>query len=257
MPTAINIANVQAEWLERYPDVICFINPKHSTFRLKMDWLKERFSEGLRIKLLYVEGQKKAAGFIEYVPGEFAWRAVSAKDYMFIHCLYVYPNANKNQGFGTLLIEECQEDARKQGLAGAAVMVSEHAFMAEEGIFMKSGFVMADSDNRGNLLLAKQFTEAPLPSFNRPGGIEEKYKGLHILYSRQCPWVARLIEEIREAGIAEKLNIRIHEIKTAAEAQQAPSFYGIFTFLRDGKVLADRYISLTRFKNILKHKKLI
>lgn len=250
------IVSVNLQNLSDHPGVICFINPKHPSYSLKVEWLKERFSEGLRIKLLYIGGQKKAAGFIEYVPGEFAWRAVAAKEYMFIHCLYVYPNNNKNLGYGALLIENCLEDAQKQGLDGAAVMVSKLAFMAEADIFLKNGFRQADSDNQGNMLLVRQFGEAALPSFNRLNGNDKKYKGLHVLYSRQCPWVARLIDEIREAGIAEQLGISITEVKTAAEAQQAPSFYGVFNFIRDGKVLADRYISLTRFNNILKKEKL-
>ena len=250
------IVSVNKQNLSDHPGVICFINPKHPSYSLKVEWLKERFSEGLQIKLLYVEGQKKVAGFIEYVPGEFAWRAVSAKNYMFIHCLYVYPNDNKNQGYGSLLIEACMEDAKEHGLAGAAVMVSKNAFMADEDIFLKNGFSQADSDEQGNLLLVKQSGEAILPTFNRLNG-DNNYKGLHVLYSRQCPWVARLIEEIREEGIAEQLGITIAEIKTATEAQQAPSFYGVFNFIRDGKVLADRYVSLTRFRNILRKEKLI
>jgi len=257
MNQKINITIINERNIADHPGVICFINPRHPSYPLKIDWLKDRFSEGLQIKLLFVEGQKKAAGYIEYVSGKFAWRAVSAGDYMFIHCLYVYPNSNKNQGYGTLLIEECLADARKQSLAGAAVMVSKNAFMANEDIFLKSGFIRADSDGKGNLLLAKQFNESLLPSFNRPANLDEKYKGLYILYSRQCPWVARLLEEINESGIAERLNIQVREIKTAAEAQQAPSFYGVFNFLLDGKLLADRYISLTRFKNILKQEKLL
>ncbi len=252
----IEITSVNTENITAHPGVICFINPKHPSYPLKVEWLKERFSEGLQIKLLYVEGQKKVAGFIEYVPGEFAWRAVSAKNFMFIHCLYVNPNSNKNHGYGSLLIESCLEDAKSQGLAGAAVMVSKLAFMANEDIFLKNGFVKADTDEKGNLLVVKQFGKAMLPSFNRIDGNDEKYKGLHILYSCQCPWVARLIEEINDSGIAEKLNIKIRRIKTATEAQLSPSFYGVFNFLRDGKVLADRYVSLTRFKNILKKEKL-
>jgi hypothetical protein len=249
------IVAINKQNLLDHPGVICFINPKHPSYSLKTEWLNERFSEGLQIKLLYLEGQKKAAGYIEYVPGKFAWRAVSAADYMFIHCLYVYPNNNKNLGYGTLLVEECMDDARKQGLAGAAVMVSKLAFMAEADIFLKNGFSQADSDEQGNLLLVKQSGEAILPTFNRLNG-DNNYKGLHVLYSRQCPWVARLIEEIREAGIAEQLGITITEFRTAAEAQQAPSFYGVFNFIHDGKVLADRYVSLTRFMNILKKEKI-
>jgi ribosomal protein S18 acetylase RimI-like enzyme len=251
------LVSVNEHNLSDYPDVICFINPKHRFFPLKLEWLRERFAEGLQIKLLYVKGQKKAAGFIEYVPGDFAWRAVSAKGYMFIHCLYVYPNDNKNLGYGSRLIEECLADAKAQGFAGAAVMVSKGAFMADSGVFLKNGFTSTQTDDAGNTLLVKQFNDAPMPAFNKSNGFDEGYRGLYILYSRQCPWVARLIEEINESGIAEKLNIKIREIKTAAEAQQAPSFCSVFNFMHNGKVLADRYVSLTRFKNILKQEKLV
>ena len=60
--------------LAQHPGAICFINPKNPSFPLKIEWIKQRFSEGLRIKLLYTDDKKKVAGFIEYLPGEFAWR---------------------------------------------------------------------------------------------------------------------------------------------------------------------------------------
>jgi hypothetical protein len=66
-----------------------------------------------------------------------------------------------------------------------------------------------------------------------------------------------MVEEIRETGLDEKLNLQITELKTPAEAQQAPSLYATFNLVFNGKLLADRYISLTRFNNILKKEKLI
>ena len=36
------------------------------------------------------------------------------------------------------------------------------------------------------------------------------------------------------------------------EAKNAPSGYGVFNLLHDGKLLEDHYLSATRFKNILK-----
>ena len=44
---------------------------------------------------------------------------------------------------------------------------------------------------------------------------------------------------------------RIIELKTAEEAQNAPSVYAAFNLIHKGRLLADRYISTTRFKNIL------
>jgi hypothetical protein len=51
--------------LSDYPQVICFINPKHEHYGLKINWLKERFKEGFKIKLLQTVNDKKIAGFIE------------------------------------------------------------------------------------------------------------------------------------------------------------------------------------------------
>ncbi|MFN2396581.1 MAG: GNAT family N-acetyltransferase [Bacteroidales bacterium] len=48
----------------------------------------------------------------------------------FIHCLWIYPNENKNKGLGTQLIEECIEDARQNNCNGVTVVTSKNAFMA-------------------------------------------------------------------------------------------------------------------------------
>ncbi|TET59551.1 MAG: GNAT family N-acetyltransferase, partial [Candidatus Stahlbacteria bacterium] len=45
---------------------VCFLNQKNEGYQIKLEWLKKRFSEDLKIKLLYLEKRKKCAGFIEY-----------------------------------------------------------------------------------------------------------------------------------------------------------------------------------------------
>jgi len=57
---------------------------KSEGYRRKLHWLEQRFSEGMKIRIVYESG--RCIGFIEYIPGEFAWRAVHAQDYMVIHC---------------------------------------------------------------------------------------------------------------------------------------------------------------------------
>jgi ribosomal protein S18 acetylase RimI-like enzyme len=257
MSSTPEIININRNNLDDYPDYVCFINAKHPAHSLKSEWVAKRLSEGLRIKLLYVPGQKKAAGFIEYIPGENAWRAVSAEGYLFIHCIYIYPNANKNKGLGSLLISDCIEDAKRNDLIGVTVITSSKSFMAGNDLFLKNGFSLAGTDGTGNDLLVYKLKDGPDPLINDCKQKLSKYQGLHILYSKQCPWVARMVEEIKESGKAEKLNLQITELKTPDEAQQAPSLYTTFNLISDGKLLADRYISLTRFNNILKKEKLI
>jgi hypothetical protein len=42
------------------------------------------------------------------------------------------------------------------------------------------------------------------------------------------------------------------ELKTAREAQAAPTPYAVFSIIYEGRVVADHMVSNTRFKNILK-----
>ena len=66
---------------------------KSAGYRRKLAWLEARFAEGLRIKLLDLS--QGGRGFIEYIPGEYAWRPVEAAGYLFIHCLWVVGKSKK------------------------------------------------------------------------------------------------------------------------------------------------------------------
>jgi hypothetical protein len=117
------IVEVTADNISEHPQVICFINPKHEFYHKKIDWLKEQFQNGLKVRLLYLKGEKRPIGFIE---------------------------------------------------------------------------------------------------------------------------------EVKPILKEEKLKPSIIELTTADQAQKAPSLYGIFNLIYNGKLLADRYISTTRFLNIVK-----
>ena len=139
MNSKAHIIDVNQKNIAKYPPT-CFLNPKNEGYLIKREWLKKRFAEGMRIKLLYLENERKCNGFIEYVPGEYAWRAVDARDYMFIHCIWISPNKYKKKGYGSILINECVEDAKREGKYGVAVVTSEGPFMAGKALFAKNGF---------------------------------------------------------------------------------------------------------------------
>ncbi|MBN1142774.1 MAG: GNAT family N-acetyltransferase [Bacteroidales bacterium] len=246
------IIRVDEKNLTDYPQVICFINPNNKYFRLKIDWLKNRFSEGLNMKVIKPDQAGKVAGYIEYVPGEFAWRAVNALDYMFIHCLWVYPNNNKKKGLGSALLEEAESDARNAKMKGVAVVSSDGAFMANRDLFLKNGYTVKEEMEKCQLLVKNFKGEQPALGFNNTADARSNLKGWHMVYSSQCPWVARFVEEAKPLIKKHQLDMNIRELTTAREAQQAPSVYAVFNLIRDGKLLADRYISTTRFENILK-----
>ena len=244
------IIEVTSENISEHPQVICFINPKHELYDKKIAWLEEQFKNGLKIKLLYLPEEKRPIGFIEYVPGEFCWRSVDAKGYMFIHCLWTNGKKHQHQGLGGLLLKEVEQDAKD--MLGVAAVTSDKSFMFDNQIFLKNGYITVAESGKEQLMV-KQFNEGPLPAINNWQAELDKHKDLTIVYSRQCPWVARFIEEVKPFLEEQKLEPRIVEIKTPAEAQRAPSLYSVFNLIYNGKLLADRYISTTRFMNIVRN----
>jgi hypothetical protein len=99
--------------------------------------------------------------------------------------------------------------------------------------------------------MVKSLRKGPSPTFRDWKKQLSTYRGLHILYANQCPWVARSIKELSEIAREEGLELKITELKTAREIQNAPSVYGTFNLIYNGKLLADHYISNRRFQNII------
>ena len=243
------IIEITEDNLALHPGAICFINPRNEYYKLKVEWLKKQWKNGVKIKLLYIEGEKSPKGFIEYVPGEFCWRPVDAHGYMFIHCIWTNGKKYQHMGLGRQLIGEAEKDA--SGMNGVAVLTSDNSFMSDKRIFLKTGYRIIDESGKDQLLV-KSFGDNPLPVINKSGNTLEHHKGLTIIFSKQCPWVARFIEEVKPVLEKEKLEPEIIELRTYEEAHKAPSAYGVFNLIYNGKILADRYISTTRFINIIK-----
>ena len=99
--------------------------------------------------------------------------------------------------------------------------------------------------------MVKNLKDGPTPKFNDWERQLSKYQGLNIVYSYQCPWVARSINELIETAKEKGLKIKTTELKNAKEAQNAPSVYSVFNLIYNGKILADHYISNKRFQNII------
>jgi hypothetical protein len=78
---------------------------KHVELGRKIDWFKEYYPKGLRIKALMSEAGGYQ-GMLEYIPGKYAHSPVEAEEYMFIHFLFVgFRNEFKGNGYATLLIK--------------------------------------------------------------------------------------------------------------------------------------------------------
>jgi len=238
----VNEENVLQEGL------FCSKNPKYEGFQLKLDWIKKSWEEGLKLKILQ-NGDEKV-GFIEYTPGEFAWRPVKASGYIFIQCLMVYARKNYKRGFGSRLIEHCINDAKKMNKSGVTVMTSKGSWLADKSIFLKHGFKEVDKKDRFELMALK-FNGEENPSFVDWYQNLKNYKGLNLIYANQCPYFTKSVEEMRQTAKEYGLDLKVRVLQNPEEAQKAPTGYGVYSLVYNCKILADNYISNTRFKNIL------
>ncbi|MCD4819365.1 MAG: YoaP domain-containing protein [Candidatus Cloacimonetes bacterium] len=230
-------------------------NIKRDGYPQKLSWLKDRFQEGLILKILYTE-KNGAQGMIEYIPGEFCWRPVDAIGYMFIHCIFSgFKKIYRGKGYGKLLLNECLEDAKKQDMFGVAIVTRKSSFMVGNELFLKNGFEIVDKTPPDFNLLVKKFVKnAESPKFK--GNWEDKLKkysdGLFILRADQCPYTVKNVKEISE--IAEKdfrIIPQIIDLKSYKKAQNTPCAFGTFCIIYDKKIISYHPISKRRFSNIM------
>ncbi len=228
---------------------------KHKELRNKIEWVKEYYPKGLRIKALISE-KGGYQGMLEYLPGEFAHRPVKAANYMFIHCIFVgFKNEFKEKGFASQLIDECINDAQKLNMHGVAVVTRKGSFMAGEEIFLKKGFTVTDSAKPDFKLLALKFNQGvEEPKFNSEvlNDFSKYNNGLTIIRSTQCPYTEKNVNAIIQSAKT-KFRVETHliDLEDATAAQQTPCAFGTFCIIFNGKIISYHPISNTRFENIM------
>lgn len=245
-----NIENISQFGVCGYKDI------DKDGFREKFGWLKKRFSEGLIIKTLVSE-KDGTQGMIEYIPGQYCWRPVDARNYMFIHCIFIgFKNVYKNRGFASLVLTECEKDTRQQKLNGIAVTTRKGSFMAGKEFFIKNGFVAVDSAKPDFELLVKKYDQdAHPPQFsNSVHTMPKKYKnGLIIIRADQCPYTVKNVKEMVEVAKNDyHIEPKVVSLKSHTEAQNSPCPFGTFCIIYNGDIIAHHPISKGRFVNIMK-----
>jgi GNAT superfamily N-acetyltransferase len=215
----------------------CYMSKRKSPgYGRKFDWVRSRFAEGLRIKMLRLPER----GFIEYIPGEFAWRPVYAEGYMVIHCLWIV-GRSRGKGHARRLIGECLDDARGAGMDGVAAVTSEGNWLVGRRPFEAMGFECVDQAPPTFCLMVKRFRQTATPRFT--GGWQQKLArcgpGLTVFRSGQCPYLEDATRAIVETGAAAGWPTQVVELRTARDVREkCPSAYGVYTAVHDGRLLA-------------------
>lgn len=210
-------------------------------YERKMAWLKKRFNEGLQMRLLG-DGER---GFIEFIPGDFAWRGVEeAPRYLVIHCLWVV-GKSKGKGFGKYLAQHVIDYAKENGYAGVAALTSSGNWLINNKILKASGFESVEQVEPFDLMVLRFDDTAPLPKI--VGDFEKKArrvpKGMAVYRTDQCPYTDDAV--INCKSFAQKRGWDFTEIEMDSAAslrQMGPSPYGTFAVTLDGNFLSYTYM---------------
>jgi len=247
----MKIIDVTAENVDE-TGFFCLMSRKKSDgYQRKLKWLKARFEEGLRIKMLDLsEGGR---GFIEYIPGEYAWRPVEASGYLFIHCLWVV-GKSKGNGYAKLLVRECLADAKRCGAQGVAMVTSDGNWLVGKKLLLSRGFKSVDLAPPGYELLATDFGPAPPPLF--PTDWDRRAarfgKGLTVVRTDQCPYLDDAVNTALETGRDRGIPTNVVELTSAQDIRErSPSPYGVFTIVLDGEVLSHYYQPKKKLNELL------
>ena len=247
----MRIIDVTAENVEE-TGFFCLMSRRSSEgWQRKLEWLRARFDEGLRIKMLDLsEGGR---GFIEYIPGEYAWRPVEASGYFFIHCLWVV-GKSKGHGYAKLLLKECLADAQTSGARGVAMVTSEGNWLVGKKLLLSQGFISVDAAPPTYELLSRDLEPTPPPLF--PTDWERRAAsfgdGLTVVRTDQCPYLDDAVNTALEVGRDHGLKVRAVELTSAEEIRErAPSPYGVFSIVVDGQVLSHFYQPKNKLDELL------
>lgn len=239
--TAVNVAEI---------GVYCAKDKKSAGFKAKIDWFTAKCNEGLEIKIA-VNNQNKHLAYIEFIPAERAWRPVKAENYLFIHCIVEFAKETRGKKIGSYLIRKCEEEARKMNKAGVCVLTSDGAWIANKSLFEKNGYKIADRLDRFELMYKPLSKEAKTPCIIDWKKNLPDYQGWHLVYSDQCPWHAKSVNDLIESADRNGIKLNVKKLNTPVEAQNAPTGFGTFGLIYNGSLLADHYISKTRFEKIV------
>jgi len=220
---------------------------KEDGYQNKLNWIKKRFEENLKYKLLLVKEAKglTSRGFIEYIPGEYNWRSIDAKGWMVIHCLWVV-GRHKKQGYGLKLLEECIKDAKELGMKGVVSMSAEKSDgLPNKTFFLKYGFTKVDEIEPSFGLFAKPFSDGVLMPKFFPLSTEKAKKhdnGITIIDGHQCPYLQNMIDSIGEFARTNGIPFHVKVLKNAQEAQQnGINVYGIYSIICNGEVVSQTF----------------
>ncbi len=246
----MNIITLTDENLENEHICCAISNNKDCQVLSKKHWLSQRFQDGLVFKKCDIQGKC----FIEYMPSEKAWAPISAKDYMYINCLWVSGQL-KGKGYSNVLLQECIMDSKKKGKKGLAILSSKKKmpYLSDPKFLRYKGFLLADTADPYYELMYLPFEEnSPKPKFKQCVKIPHiDHDGFVLYYSNQCPYTAKYVPLIE--NIAKEKNLPFKSIcfKTTEEAQNSSAPFTSYSLFYNRQFITHEILSPKRFEKTI------
>ncbi len=210
-------------------------------WKAKRAWSDTAMGDGLQTWLA-LDG-KRQVGFIEFVPAEASWRVIDAPGHLVVHCVWVVGRA-KDQGVGGRLLQLAIDEAAARGLGIAALATTKKGWLVGPKLLANKGFEKVDTAAPSFELWAITPKNHPRPTL--PTDWDERAAafgdGLTLVYTNQCPYVDHMRSVY--AQTAERHGLVYKEVfldSAAAVRERAPAPFGVFSVVRDGKLLTWRY----------------
>lgn len=234
--------------------ICCAIaNNKDVQVMSKKNWLKERLEEGL----VFLKCDVRGKCFIEYIPAEYAWAPIEAKDYMYVDCLWV-SGQFKGHGYSNLLLGQCIEDSKEKGKKGLVILSSKKkmGFLSDPKYLKYKGFETVDTADPYFELMYFPFDEsAEKPCFRNTVQSHEKMpKGFALYYTNQCPFTAKYVPLLENMAQARGVDLHVVHIQSGEEARNAPSPFTTFSLFYNGELVTHEILSEKKFEKILTSK---
>jgi len=243
----LNLNNIDNE------DVVCLRGKKDTPFiNEKKLWMKKEFTNGLKFKKIMIEG--RSWGFIEYIPGENAWRPVNADGYTVIHCHWIIGRYTQ-KGLGQILLNECLEDSN--GMKGVVTVIEDKHLAADYKFYSRRGFEIVDKAGKF-VLMAKKFKDNYKdPEFTSSTRTPPDFQGIYISYIRQCPYIEKSIEEMENVVKKYHLPYRIERLENSESVKSSTCPFGVCGIYYKGEFLTHEPLYESKFVKILSKKDII
>lgn len=215
----------------------------------KKAWLKDRLDEGL----VFLKGNIRGKCFIEYIPSEYAWVPIQAKNYMHINCFWVSGSC-KGNGYANELLARCIADAKEQGRNGLTVVSSakKMSFLSDPKYLAYKGFLLADTAEPYFTLMYLPFGEnAEVPQFKACAKTPKTaQKGFALYYTSGCPYTAKYVPIIEQYATSKGIAFQSVLIDSVEKAQNAPTAWTNYALFYDGAYITNEILSEKKFQAV-------